>query len=80
MNLFFVKKHYRNQEFIDKVRAKILEIRKEKKITQEDLVALTGFDLKQIGRIERGESNPTISSIQAIAKALNVEPKELFNF
>ena len=74
------KKHYRNQNLIDKVSAKILEIRKIKKITQEDLVDKTGFDIKQIGRIERGISNPSISSIEAIATALGVEIKELFDF
>jgi transcriptional regulator with XRE-family HTH domain len=75
-----VKKHHRDQEFIDKVRHRILEIRKDKGITQEDLVKRTGFDLKQIGRIERGESNTTLSSIAAIARALEVHPKELFEF
>jgi transcriptional regulator with XRE-family HTH domain len=74
------KKHYRNQILIDKVSAKILEIRKIKKMTQEDLVNKTGFDIKQIGRIERGISNPSISSIEAIATALGVEVKELFDF
>lgn len=75
-----MKKHYRDQEIIDKVRARILEIRKAKNITQEDLVQRTGFDLKQIGRIERGEVNTTLSSIGAIARALEVHPKELFEF
>ncbi|UOE48697.1 helix-turn-helix domain-containing protein [Mucilaginibacter sp. SMC90] len=73
-------KHYRNQDLIDKVRANILEIRKSKKITQEDLVERTGFDIKQIGRIERGISNPSISSIEAIATALGVPVKDLFDF
>jgi transcriptional regulator with XRE-family HTH domain len=74
------KKHYRNQNLINKVSAKILEIRKLKKMTQEDLVDKTGFDIKQIGRIERGASNPSISSIEAIATAMGVEVKELFDF
>jgi transcriptional regulator with XRE-family HTH domain len=78
--LELVKKHYRNQDLIDKVRARILEIRKAKNITQEKLVEETGFDIKQVGRIERGETNPTISTIEAIAKALKVEIKELFDF
>jgi transcriptional regulator with XRE-family HTH domain len=75
-----LEKHYKNQVLIDKLRARIYEIRKDKKITQEDLVKLTGFDIRQIGRIERGETNPTISSIEAIATALGVEVIDLFNF
>ncbi|MFD2162248.1 helix-turn-helix domain-containing protein [Paradesertivirga mongoliensis] len=75
-----MKKHYRDHEVIDKVRARILQIRKEKGITQEDLVQRTGFELKQIGRIERGEVNPTLSSIAAIARGLEVDLKQLFEF
>ncbi|QEC74668.1 helix-turn-helix domain-containing protein [Mucilaginibacter ginsenosidivorax] len=75
-----MEKHYKNQVLIDKLRGRIFKIRKDKKITQEDLVKLTGFDIRQIGRIERGETNPTISSIEAIATALGVEMIDLFNF
>lgn len=56
---------------------KIVETRKKKGVSQEDLVEKTGFDLRQIGRIERGESNPTISTIEAIATVLDVELKDL---
>jgi len=36
--------------------------------------------LSQIGRIERGEINATISTIYVIAKALDVHPMELYSF
>ena len=71
---------YRDQEFIKKVCEKIIEIRKRKVIVQEDLVDRTGFGIKQIGNIERGVSNTSISNIAAIAKALGVHPKELLDF
>ena len=71
---------YRDQEFIKKVCEKIIEIRKRKGIVQEDLVDRTGFGIKQIGNIERGVSNTSISNIAAIAKALGVHPKELLDF
>ncbi|WP_288879756.1 helix-turn-helix domain-containing protein [Pedobacter panaciterrae] len=71
---------YRDQEFIDKLRKKILEIRNQKGIVQEDLVDRTGFNIAQIGRIERGVSNTSISNIAAIARALEVHPKDLFDF
>ena len=75
-----MKKHNRDQEFIDKVRMRIVEIRKEKGVTQELLSERTGFDLRQIGRIERGETNATLSTIAALASALEVHPKEFFEF
>lgn len=71
---------YRDQEFIKKVCEKIIEIRKRKGIVQEDLVDRTGFGIKQIGNIERGVSNTSISNIAAIAKALEVHPRELLDF
>ncbi|TKB98636.1 helix-turn-helix domain-containing protein [Pedobacter cryophilus] len=75
-----MRKHYRDQDFINKVGNKIIEIRKEKKLTQEYLVEQTGFELKQIGRIERGETNTNISHIAKIAEALRVNPKDLLDF
>ena len=75
-----MKKHNRDQEFIDKVRMRIVEIRKEKGVTQELLSERTGFNLRQIGRIERGETNATLSTIAALASALEVHPKEFFEF
>jgi transcriptional regulator with XRE-family HTH domain len=71
---------YRDQDFINNVCNKIIEIRKSKGIVQEDLVDRTGFNLKQIGNIERGVSNTSISNIAAIARALEVHPRELLNF
>ena len=59
---------------------KIVELRREKGLTQEDLCDLIGVDRSYIGFIERGERNPTLDKIDKIAKALKVTPKELFNF
>lgn len=73
-------KHYKDQEFINKVCARIKEIRETKNITQEILVERTGFDLRQIGRILRGETNTSLSSIAQLSRALGVHPKELFDF
>ncbi len=56
------------------------EIRKSKKVSQEKLAFDSGFELSQIGRIERGEVNTSISHVSAIAKALKVKPEELFQF
>ncbi|UCS95038.1 helix-turn-helix domain-containing protein [Echinicola marina] len=72
-------KNFRDQDFINKVGKKIVELRKSKDISQEDLVEYTGFTLSQIGRIERGEINTSISHIYAIAKALKVPPKDIFD-
>lgn len=59
---------------------RIKELRKVQEFSQEDLSYEADIPLSQVGRIERGEINPTISSLAAIAAALHVELKELFNF
>ena len=72
--------YYRDEKFIKKFGLKLKETRKAKKISQEQLAWDTGFELSQIGRIERGEVNTSISHVAAIAKVLKVKVEELFQF
>ncbi|MDQ7949324.1 MAG: helix-turn-helix transcriptional regulator [Pedobacter sp.] len=57
----------------------LVKIREQKNITQEKLQELTGFDTRQIGRIERAETNASISIIKAIADALHIKISELLD-
>ncbi len=59
---------------------RIKELRKQKKLTQEQLGELVGIDYKQIGNIETGTYFTTMPTLEKIAKALNVEIVELFDF
>ncbi len=60
--------------FGDKVR----EIRKQKGISQEELSYKADLHRTYIGMIERAEKNLTLTNIEKIAKALNIEIKDLF--
>ena len=53
--------------------------RLEKRISQEQLAALTNLHRTYIGGIERGERNPSLLNISKIAKALNVPINTLFD-
>lgn len=62
-------------------------IRVAKGLTQDqvaDYVAANtekvGFDKSRISKIESGERNITLNTLQFIMKALDVSPYELFNF
>ena len=55
-------------------------LRKEKGLSQEKLAYKIDLSLSQIGRIERGEVNPTICTVKVIAKGLNVITSLLFQF
>jgi transcriptional regulator with XRE-family HTH domain len=60
--------------FGDKVR----ELRKEKGISQEELSYKADLHRTYIGMIERAEKNLTLTNIEKIAKALDVDIKSLF--
>ncbi len=72
-------KQYKNQQYLVRVGKKLVELREKQKITQERLQELTGFDTRQIGRIERAETNASISIIKAIAEALQLNISELLD-
>jgi len=50
------------------------------KISQEELAYRCNIELSQIGRIERGVINTSISNVFIIAEALKIPPKDLFDF
>ncbi|HEY9169001.1 MAG TPA: helix-turn-helix transcriptional regulator [Lutibacter sp.] len=54
--------------------------RKLKGFTQAQLAIDLGFDISQISRIERGIINTSIGNINSIAKVLNIDLKDLFDF
>ena len=56
------------------------KIRLREGITQSQLAFESGLSLSQIARIETARINPTLSTIFAIARALNVTLPELFDF
>ena len=57
---------------------RVRELRNEKGFTQEKLADLAGIEIRQLGRIERGKTNTTISTAVKIAHGLGVGICELF--
>lgn len=72
-------KQYKDQEYLIRVGKKLVEIRESKNITQEKLQELTNFDTRQIGRIERAETNASISIIKAICDKLAVNVSDMLD-
>ena len=52
-------------------------IRKEKGISQGDIVRSLGMDRAFISNIENGKTNPTLATIAKLAKAIGVSVGEL---
>ncbi len=59
---------------------RLKQLRSDKKITQEELAFRSELTLSQIARIETVKINPTVSTMFRIAKALDVNITELFDF
>lgn len=57
------------------VKAAILHARKEKNMTQAQLSKVTGIDRGDISKLERGEGNPTLSSLERLADGLGMRLK-----
>ncbi|MDC5391868.1 helix-turn-helix domain-containing protein [Acinetobacter baumannii] len=51
--------------------------RKEKNMLQDQLTLLCNIDRSYLGRIERGEINPTLEKIYELANSLDVCPEKL---
>ena len=54
-------------------------LRKMRGLSQEELSFKADLHRTYIGMIERGEKNITLTNIEKICKALNVNLKELFD-
>lgn len=69
----------KNKELVKALGDRIQKLRKKQGLSQLDLANEADVPLSQIGRIERGETNPTISTLFVIASALKVDLKTLID-
>jgi transcriptional regulator with XRE-family HTH domain len=67
----------KDKVYLIKLGEKIMNLRKAKGLSQEELAELLDTQHTQIGRVERGESNSTINRLRKIAKALDISIEEL---
>jgi DNA-binding Xre family transcriptional regulator len=71
---------YIDRESLTIIRKKLWDMAKANAITLEDIEDRTGFSYSQVYRIVRGKNNVSISHIIAVCKALEVQPREIFDF
>ncbi len=67
----------RNEEWLKKFGNNLKSIRESKNLSLRKLADLAEVDFSQIHRIEKGESNPTITMVLALSEALNIKPSAL---
>lgn len=56
------------------------KLRHEAGITQTQLAFEAGISLSQVARIETARINPTLSTVFAITRALDIPLKQIFDF
>ncbi len=67
----------RNERMIKAFGKRLRELRESKGISQQELADNADISVTQVGRIERGMVNTTISTIYVLAEALEIAPYEL---
>lgn len=55
----------------------VRRLRKERGLSQEELAGEAGIAMRHLGRIERGQGNPTVEILGKLAAVLEVHPSEL---
>lgn len=68
-----------NQAFVTSFGEHLRKVRQEKGLSMRQLAAKAEIEYKQLSLIEHGEINTTISTAFALAEALEVTVKELFD-
>lgn len=68
----------RQKEVKKRFGARLRQLRKAKKLSQEAVALGSGLDRSYVGRIERGQANLSLVNINRVAEALGVEAGELF--
>ena len=65
--------------FIKEFGERLRKIRIEKKLSQEQLANTAEIPINQVGRIERGEINTTLTTIKVLADSLKISITEFFS-
>lgn len=63
---------------LKKIGQRIRCLRKEQNLSQLELAVIMNNHAEQLGRIERGEINVTVGTLQKVAEGLNITIREIF--
>ncbi len=69
-----------DEEYLIALGKRIKMLRLKKKISQTEIAYRCGFDKSNYNTIESGKRNPTVTSLLKIAKALDINILEIFDF
>ena len=67
----------KEKELLAKIGERIVELRTEKGMTQQEFAAELDYEKSNMSRLESGRVNPRISTLYKVAKVLNVTLSDL---
>jgi len=67
-------------EYLIKLGIRVAQLRKERKLTQDVLADLCGWEAANLRKIEGAKTNPTVKSLLILCEGLGVELKDLLDF
>jgi transcriptional regulator with XRE-family HTH domain len=70
----------RNEDYIKAFGENLRKLRTDRELSQYKLADMADIDRSQVIDIENGEINTTISTVYALAVALEIEPKVMLDF
>jgi transcriptional regulator with XRE-family HTH domain len=73
-------KELQHKDELTLVGRRVRELRKRRRLTQEQLAKLAGVHEQFVGAIERGRANPTLKALTKLAAALGVSLADLVDY
>jgi len=69
-----------NEEYCKAFGLHLRKLREKKGISMRKFALIADMEYSQLSKIERGVTNPTISTVLALSEALDIPHTELFEF
>jgi transcriptional regulator with XRE-family HTH domain len=69
-----------DREFLQQMGQRIVTLRKERGLSQQDLAYRIGMEKSNLSVIENGKSNPQVLTLVRIASALGLQTRDIFVF
>lgn len=69
-----------NSEYCKAFGQHLRKLRLDQKVGMRQFALMADMEYSHLSKIERGVTNPTISTVLLLAETLGLPPSELFNF
>lgn len=70
----------RDEKWLTELGQRLKGYREKKGLSLRKLADLADIDFSHLHKVEKGESNPSISTVKIIAEALGIKMSKLFDF